>query len=132
MNNTPTATDKVADQLVDLCNAGKFQEAMEQLYAENARHIEPMEHPGSPYKRITEGKPTLLKMSEEWTKNTEVHSLTCTKPRVNGDQFACDMAMDCTSKQGPMAGKRMQVTETCLYTVKDGKITEAKFFYNFG
>jgi hypothetical protein len=112
-----------------MCSVGKHHEAMQELYADNARHVEAMEFPGSPYKRVTEGKPNLLKMSEQWGKTTTVHSMSCGQPLVNGDQFICEMSMDCTSSEGPMAGQRMQMTEYCLYTVKDGKITEARFFY---
>lgn len=102
---------------------------MRELYADNARHVEAMEMPGSPYKRITEGKTALLKMSEAWNRSTTVHSSHVGKPLVNGDQFVCTMTIDCTSSEGPMAGQRMTMSETCLYTVKDSKITEAKFFY---
>lgn len=123
------ATSRVAKRLHELCSAGKHDEALRELYADNARHIEAMEMPGSPYKRITEGKPALMKMSEHWAKTTTVHSASVGVPQVNGDQFICDMTMDCTSSEGPMAGKRMNMSEKCLYTVKDGKISEARFFY---
>lgn len=123
------ATQKVADRLCELGNSGRFHEAMIELYADNARHVEAMEMPGSPYKRVTEGKPALVKMSEHWGKTTTVHSASVGKPVVNGDQFICEMKMDCTSGEGPMAGQRIQMAEQCLYTVKNGKITEAKFFY---
>ena len=70
-----------------------------------------------------------MQKGEEFKKATTVHSQSCGAPIVNGDQFICSMSMDCTSHQGPMAGQRMNMTETALYTVKNGKITEAKFFY---
>lgn len=124
-----STTQTVANRLVELCSTGRGHEAMQELYADNARHIEAMEMPGSPYKRVIEGKPQLLKMSEHWGKTTTVHSASCSKPLVNGDQFVCEMAIDCTSHEGPMAGQRMAMKETCLYTVTNGKITEAKFFY---
>ncbi|MDX2131274.1 MAG: nuclear transport factor 2 family protein [Planctomycetota bacterium] len=126
---TPSETATVARRLTGLCNAGNFSEAMQELYADNARHIEAMEIPGSPYKRITEGKANLLKMSELWCKTNTVHSASCSAPLVNGDQFVCEMKMDVTCGEGPMAGQRMNMNETCLYTVANGKITEAKFFY---
>jgi ketosteroid isomerase-like protein len=132
MNTANTAANpvqKVADRLAELCSTGQGHQAMQELYADNARHVEAMEMPGSPYKRVMEGKPTLLKMSEHWGKTTTVHSASCSKPLVNGDQFVCEMKIDMTSNEGPMAGQRMAMAETCLYTVKDGKITEAKFFY---
>lgn len=135
MNTTqtaPNATLAVANRLHELCNGGKFHEAMAELYADDARHIEAMEMPGSPYKRVMEGKQTLLAMSEHWGKTTTVHSASVGTPLVNGDQFVCEMSMDCTSHEGPMAGQRMDMKETCLYTVKNGRIVEARFFYSCG
>ncbi len=129
---TTTTTAAVAKRFHELCSSGRSHEAMQELYAENARHVEAMEMPGSPYKRITEGKANLVKMSEEWAKDTIIHGGTCGKPLINGDQFVCDMSIDCTHKSGPMAGRRVQMSETCLYTVHHGKITEAKFFYSMG
>lgn len=122
-------TNQVAIRLHELCNKGQYHEAMQELYADNARHVEAMEMPGSPYKRVTEGKPALLKMSEHWMKTNTVHSASCGMPMVNGDQFVCEMKMDVTCGDGPMAGQRMEMQEVCLYTVSNGKIAEAKFFY---
>lgn len=124
------ATQKVADRLVELCSTGKNVDAIKELYAENAKHVEVMEAPWCP--RVSEGKATLLKKADEFAKNTTVHGASCGKPIVNGDQFLVPMSLDCTSNQGPMAGQRMNMTETALYTVKNGKITEGKFFYGCG
>ncbi len=124
------ATQKVAQRLVELVSAGKNREALVELYADNARHVEAMEGPGCP--RINEGKDTLLQKADYWEKITTVHGATCSKPIVNGDQFVCQMTMDCTHSEGPMAGQRMNLNETALYTVKNGKITEGKFFYSCG
>ena len=121
------ATRAVAVRLVELCAAGKGIDAIQELYADNARHIEAVEMPGCP--RITEGKAALLEKGQKFAKTTTVHSMSCGKPLVNGNQFTCAMSMDCTCSEGPMAGKRMEMSETCLYTVKDGKIAEGKFFY---
>ena len=124
------ATQKVADRLHALCSAGKNLDAIKELYADNARHIEAMEGPGCP--RISEGKASLLQKAEKFGKTTKIHSATVGKPIVNGDQFVCQMSMDCTSSEGPMANQRMNMSETALYTVKNGKITEGKFFYGCG
>jgi ketosteroid isomerase-like protein len=40
--------------------------------------------------------------------------------------------LDVTAKAGPMAGKRIQMNEAALYTVKDGKIVKEEFFYDMG
>jgi hypothetical protein len=124
------ATSKVANRLVELVSQGQNEQAMRELYADTARHLEPMEGPGCP--RITQGKATLLEKAAQFAKITTVHSASCGQPVVNGDQFVCQMSMDCTCSDGPMANQRMNMSETALYTVKDGKITEAKFFYGCG
>ncbi len=124
---TDQATLRVAQRLIELCKSGDGANAIQELYADNAKHVEAMEMPGCP--RITEGKAALIEKSQKFAKTTTVHSKSCTEPLVNGEQFTCNMTMDCTSNEGPMAGKRMQMTETALYTVKAGKIAEAKFFY---
>jgi len=134
MNTTPPAnpTAPVANRLTELCNIGKHREALVELYADNARHIEVMAMPGCPGGRITEGKAALLAASDEMDRTTTVHGASCGKPLINGDQFVCQMSLDATNTAGPMAGQRMAMSETCLYTVKDGKISEAKFFYSLG
>lgn len=124
------ATQKVAQRLTDLCATGKNLDAINELYADNARHVEVMEGPGCA--RITEGKRSLLEKAEKFARTTTVHGASCGKPIVNGDQFVCDMSLDCTCSEGPMAGQRMNMKETALYTVKNGKITEGKFFYGMG
>lgn len=129
MSPAAASTTKVAQRLCALCREGKFDEAMAELYADNARHVEPMEFPGSPYKKVMEGKATLQKMSEHFRKVTTVHSCTIGTPNINEDQFIVEMTMDCTTSEGPMAGQRHAMSEHCLYTVRDGKIVEAKFFF---
>ena len=127
---TDAATLKVGQRLVELVSSGQNLQAIQELYADNARHVEAMEGPGCP--RISEGKAKLLQNAEYFGKITTIHSASCGKPVVNGDQFVCTMSMDCTTSEGPMAGQRMQMSETALYTVKNGKITEGKFFYSCG
>lgn len=124
------ATQKVGLRLTELCATGKNLEAIQELYADNARHVEVMAMPGC--ERITEGKAAVLSKAEGFAKSTTVHGATCGKPMVNGDQFVCNMTLDCTCSEGPMAGQRMNMSEIALYTVKNGKITEGKFFYSCG
>lgn len=121
------ATQKVADRFYELLTKGANLDAIKELYADNARHVEVMAGPGSD--RIVEGKANLLQKAEHFAKSTTIHSATCGKPIVNGDQFVCAMSLDCTGKEGPFANHRVTLSETALYTVKNGKITEGKFFY---
>lgn len=120
-------SQRVASRLVELMNAGKSLDAIKELYSDNASHVEVMEAPWCP--RVITGKPALLKKAEEFYANMDIHGASVGTPIVNGDQFLLPMSLDATAKTGPMAGHRMDMTETALYTVKNGKITEAKFFY---
>src|SRR4030095_203147 len=79
------ATQKVAQRLAELCDKGKYEEAMKELYADNARHVEAMEMPGCP--RTIEGKANLLEKGAKFAKTTKVHSQSCTKPQTHGQQF---------------------------------------------
>lgn len=124
------ATDKVAKRLVELMKGGKNLDAIRELYADNARHIEVMEGPGC--ERITEGKPKLLQKAEQFHNSITVHGSTLGTPITNGDQFILPMSLDSTFNEGPMKGHRMNMSETALYTVKNGKIAEARFFYGCG
>lgn len=124
------ATQRIADRFVELVSAGKNLEAIRELYADNARHVEVMDAPWCP--RITDGKASVTQRAEQFASSTIIHAATIGKPIVNGDQFVCPMTLDCTAKEGPMANQRMNMSETALYTVKNGKITEGKFFYSCG
>ncbi len=124
------ATQKVATRFAELVSAGKNLDAIKELYADNARHVEVMAGPGCD--RISEGKADIFAKAEKFAKGTTIHSASCGKPIVNGDQFVIPMSLDCTCSDGPMAGHRMNMSETGLYTVKNGKITEGKFFYSCG
>ncbi len=124
------ATAKVAKRLVELCRTGQNLDAIKELYADDAAHVEAMSMPGAPPEsRTIRGKANLLAKAEQWARGTTIHSATCGDPRVNADQFACEMTLDATGKEGPMAGQRMNVNEIAVYTVKNNKIAEARFFY---
>jgi hypothetical protein len=54
----------------------------------------------------------------------KIHSVEMSDPIIAGDSFACTLRMDMTMK-----GKgRMDMTELCVYTVKDGKVASEQFF----
>lgn len=97
------------------------READYQAYwAEDIVSLEPDDGPMS----RCEGREALLQKHAWWHENTEVHSSSTDGPYVFGDQFAVNYAMDVT-----MDGERNEMREVGLYTVKDGKIAEERFFY---
>ena len=126
MNETMT----VGRKLVELCRQGKNMEAVETLYSPQIVSIEAMGDETMPAR--TEGMEAVRGKNDWWIKNNEVHSAEAEGPWPNGDRFIVRFKYDVTGKAGPMAGKRMMLDETGLYTVKDGKITQEEFFYHMG
>jgi ketosteroid isomerase-like protein len=71
-----------------------------------------------------EGKADVRAKGEWWSANHEVHGVEVQGPYVHGDQFAVRLKLDVT----PKGGQRAQMEEICLYTIKNGKIAEERFF----
>lgn len=110
---------EIAQSLVDLCRAGKFEEPYDTLFAENAKSIEGMGE-------TAEGIATIKAKSAEWGANNEIHGFTVNGPFVGTDQFAVHFVLEITPKQ---SGEKMSFSEVGVYTVADGKIVEEKFLY---
>ena len=117
-------------KLVELCRKGKEKEAVNTLYSPKIVSIEPFAGPGGAARQ--EGLEAIKAKGEWWEKNNEIHKREVEGPWPNGDRFILRFKYDVTSKIGPMAGKRMTLDETGLYTVKDGKIVQEEFFYSMG
>lgn len=115
-------TKEVAQAVAALCKEGRHDEAGKQFWADDVVSLEDMEGPMA----RAEGRAALEAKSAWWYDNHEVHAATTEGPYVHGDQFALSFSMDVTPKA---SGKRMQMTEMGLYTVRDGKIVEERFFY---
>jgi hypothetical protein len=115
-------TEEVANRLVTLCRENKWETAQRELYAENVVSLEPKATPI--FAKETKGLPAIIEKGKKFDSMIEqVHSSTVSEPIVAGNSFACTMAMDVTMKgQG-----RMQMSELCVYDVKDGKVTSEAF-----
>lgn len=118
-------TKEIATVFTDLCKQGKFDEAGHRFWSDDVVSLEAM--PGE--MAVCKGRAAVEKKGQWWYENHEIHSATTEGPYPHGDQFAVRFSMDVTPKTGEMAGKRMQMDEIGLYTVKNGKITEERFFY---
>lgn len=117
---------KTGKRLVELCAQGKNLQAVEELYDDKIVSIEPMGDEKMPERM--EGKPAILKKNQWFFDTHEIHGGTARGPWPNGDQFIAHYTMDVTAKEGPMKGKRMNLEEVGLYTVKNGKIVEERFY----
>jgi ketosteroid isomerase-like protein len=120
----------VGKKLIELCLQGKNMEALDTLYSPEIVSIEAIGGPAMPARM--EGIAAIKGKNEWWLANNEVHKAEAEGPWPNGDRFIVRFKYDVTGKDGPLAGKRMTLDETALYTVKDGKITQEEFFYDMG
>lgn len=74
---------------------------------------------------VSRGVAAARAKGEWWAGAHETHGVEVTGPFVNGDQFIVGFAMDVTNKQ---SGQRFTMNEQALYTIRDGKIAEERFF----
>jgi limonene-1,2-epoxide hydrolase len=116
-------TKQVADRLTGLCKAGDWENAQKELYADDVISIEPYATPA--FEKETKGKQAIIEKGEKFQSMVEtMHNLEVSDPLVADNSFAITMRLDVTMK----GQKRMDMTELCVYKVKDGKIISEEFF----
>jgi len=93
----------------------------EAFWSEDVVSFENME---GPMQRL-EGREAVHGKSTWWFDNHTINSFACEGPFVSGDQFAVIFKIDVTNKQSK---ERMAMNEVGLYTVRNGKVTEERFF----
>jgi ketosteroid isomerase-like protein len=117
-------TQEVANKLVGLCSAGKFDEAMKALYSPDIVSMEAGAPPGQ--SRECRGIAAVMAKGEWWVANHEVHSAVVEGPLVAGAHFSVAFKLDVTFKP---QSKRFTMEEIAVYKVADGKIVYEEFFY---
>ena len=116
-------TQQIAESLVSYCEKGDFETAQKELYADDAVSIEP--HPSSQFEKETKGLDAIIEKGHKWEASVkESHSITVSEPLVAGNAFAFILQMDLTMVEHG----RINMTELCVYRVKDGKIISEQFF----
>lgn len=116
-------TQEVANRLVELCRAGKFEQAVNELYSPNIVSVEPEGMPN----RIVQGLEAIAQKSEKFESMLEkVNSSIISDPIVAENFFSCTMLMNVQFKGAPVS---TDMDEVCVYTVNDGKIVKEEFFY---
>jgi hypothetical protein len=121
----PASTAAVAQELVNLCRAGRNLEAISKLYSPKIVSIESVGSEEMPAEMT--GIDAIRQKNEGWFQNNEVHKAEANGPFVGENQFAVQYTFDVTFKP---TGQRTEMSEMALYTVKDGKIVREQFFYN--
>lgn len=126
MSTTATktmTTKEIAKKLKKYCEQGKFEEAQRELFAKDAVSIEPMA--GGGFDKETRGLDAIIKKGDKWEEMvSDTHSIEVSEPTIAGNSFSLSMRMDVTTKDRG----RMDMTELCVYQVKDGKIISEQFF----
>ncbi len=115
------STQEVAKRFTDLCRAGQFEAAGKQFWSDNVVSLEPMT--GDMARR--QGREAVEDKGKWWAENNQVHSAHVEGPFVHGDQFTLRFEMEVT----PKGKTRTKMTEIGLYTVKNDKIVEERFFF---
>ena len=116
-------TQEIANRLVELCRKGDFEAALKDLFSDEATSIEPYATPA--FEKETKGMDAIKKKGEKWNSMVqEVHGITVSDPLIATNSFCCTMRMNVTMKEGGP----MDMTELCVYEVKDGKIVSEQFF----
>jgi hypothetical protein len=117
-----TTTKDVADDLVAMWKAGQFDESGDKYWADDVVSYENM--PGNEMAEIR-GKAGVKAKGDWWAANHEIHDVLVEGPYLHGDQFAVRFKMEVT----PKGAERTTLDEIGLYTIRDGKIAEERFFY---
>jgi hypothetical protein len=117
-------TQEIGKRYVALCQEGKFDDCLLELYAKDAVSIEAAGSPGMD--RIANGLDAIRAKGKDWGQKHLVHSAETTGPFPNENRFAVRFNFDVTDKQ---SGKRMKMDEVGLFTVEGDKITREEFFY---
>ena len=115
-------TKDIANRLVALCREAKWETVQKELFADDTVSIE--ENPSPAFAKETKGLAAIVDKGRKFDAMIEkLHALTVSEPLVAENSFACTMSMDVTMKGQP----RMQMSEICVYKVKDGKIISEQF-----
>ena len=116
-------TQEVANRLSELFKEGKWMEAQDELFSQDAKSVEPAHAQGL---QTVQGLDNIKKKAEMWNSMMEeMHGGWSGEPIVGGNYIAVAMGMDVTMK----GAGRMKMEEICVYEVKEGKIVREEFFY---
>lgn len=118
---------EIGKRYVALCKEGKFDDCLDELFAENAVSVEAGAPPGMD--RTAKGLKAIRAKGEWWRDNHTVHRAEVSGPYPNENRFAVRFFFDITNKP---SGQRVSMEEIGLFTVEGGKITREEFFYTMG
>ena len=116
----------VARDFTDMLRQGQFVAARERYWAENVRIIEPRGLPGGIAAEVS-GIEAARAKTARWLGSRHIHDLGIDGPFVTGNQFALFLDMMIAGQTG---GAGQPFTEIAIFTVRDGQISEERYFYD--
>jgi ketosteroid isomerase-like protein len=118
-------TQEISKRYVELCQAGKDDVCLDELYAKDAVSVEAAAMPG--VERVVKGRDAIRAKGKGWRDSNVVHSAEVAGPFPNENRFAVRFSFDVTNKP---SGRRTKMDEVGLFTIDNGKITREEFFYS--
>lgn len=116
-------TKEIADKLTEHCRKGDFEKAQTELFSDDAVSIEPEASPA--FAKETKGLGAIIEKGHKFNSMVqEMHGITVSDALVGTNSIALTMRLDATMKERG----HMDMTEICVYKVKDGKIISEEFF----
>lgn len=116
-------TEAIARRLVEMCRAGKVEEAKEALFAPDIISIEPVE---GLLPKETRGMEAIRKKAQLFISHVEqFYGDTISDPVIAGEYFSVAWHTDLQMK----GEQRKTNSELCVYKTRDGKIISEQFFY---
>lgn len=124
---TTTETTEVGKKYVSLCQEGKFEACLRDLYAKEAVSVEAWAPLGA--ERTSSGLAAIQAKGEAWARDHEIHEFNLSGPFPLDQRFAVYFRFDVTNKP---SRRRIAMEEVGLFTVENGKIVREEFFYSGG
>jgi len=118
------STMEIGKRYVALVAEHKYDECLDELFAQDAVSVEAGAPPGKD--RTARGLEAIRAKGKWWGDNHTVHGAEVEGPFPHDDRFAVRFKYDITFKP---ENKRFPMDEVGLFTVKDGKIVKEEFFY---
>lgn len=116
-------TPEIALKLAVLCRQGKYQEAHDTLYANDALSVEMDDSMGQ---REVRGIDAIKTKGEAWAQMFNGSATSwCDDPIISGNSFACRMGFAGIGHDG----SEIKGEELAVYITKDDKIIEERFFW---
>lgn len=124
---TTTEASEIGKKYVGLCKQAKFEDCLQELFANDAVSVEAWTPPG--VEPISRGLAAIQAKGEAWARDHEIHAIEVSGPFPLGQRFAVFFRFDVTNKPSK---RRISMEEVGLFTIESGKIVREEFFYDAG